>query len=83
MGGGRNSEQIEEMLEVMLCLPRSAWGLVLEEMAKRIGTDGLQKIIVRACDESGWHVPKGSNALFNRKKKRKHSGDKRASVHQP
>jgi 1,2-phenylacetyl-CoA epoxidase catalytic subunit len=66
------------MLEVMLCLPRSAWGLVLQEMAKRIGTDALQKIIVRACDESDWHVPKGSNALFSREKKRKHSGDKSA-----
>jgi hypothetical protein len=78
MGGGRYSEQIEGMLEVMLCLPRSAWGLVLKEMANRIGTGALHKIIVHACDESDWHVPKGSNGLFNREKKRKHSGDKRA-----
>ena len=44
------------MLDVMLCLPRNAWGLVLIEVDKEIGTPALQKLILRACDEYGAHM---------------------------
>jgi hypothetical protein len=35
------SEQIERMLDVMLCMPKSAWGLVLEKVEKKIGAVAL------------------------------------------
>jgi hypothetical protein len=37
MNHRKHSEQIERMLDLMLCLPRIAWGLVLEEVSKKIG----------------------------------------------
>ena len=40
-------EHIERMLDVMLCLPRSAWGLVLAKVEKKIGKAVLQTIILR------------------------------------
>jgi hypothetical protein len=52
----RFSEQIDEMLDVMLCLPRYAWGFVLVDVHRKIGTAALQKIILRACDESDSHM---------------------------
>jgi hypothetical protein len=48
----RFPEPIEGMLNIMLCLPRRAWGFVLIDVDKKIGTAALQKIILRACDES-------------------------------
>jgi hypothetical protein len=70
----RFSKHIEGMLDVMLCLPRYAWGFVLIDVDKKIGTVALQKIILRACEESGSQIFerfKRTVALFNRKKKRK------------
>ena len=49
------SEQIQGMLDVMLSLPRQAWGLVLMDMDKKIGTSALQDIILRACEDSDSH----------------------------
>jgi hypothetical protein len=75
----RFSEQIKGMLDVMLCLPRHAWGFVLIDVDKKIGRAALQKIILRACYESGSHMFerfKGSVALFNREKKRRRSGER-------
>jgi hypothetical protein len=68
------SDRIEGMLDVMLCLPRRAWGFVLIDVDKKIGTAALQKIILRACHESGSHMFekfKHSIAPFNQQKKRR------------
>ena len=46
------SEQIERMLDVMLCMPKRAWGLVLEKVEKKIGADELRTIILQAYGES-------------------------------
>ncbi|HEU0209629.1 MAG TPA: hypothetical protein VFQ78_11710 [Candidatus Udaeobacter sp.] len=48
----QQSEHIREMLDVMICLPKDAWGDVLEEVEKKIGTAALRRIIVRACNRS-------------------------------
>jgi hypothetical protein len=48
----KHSEQIERMLDVMHCMPKSAWGLVLEKVEKKIGAPALRKIILRAYEES-------------------------------
>jgi hypothetical protein len=48
----KHSEQIERMLDVMLCMPKSAWGLVLEKVEKKIGAAALRRIILRAYEES-------------------------------
>lgn len=66
------------MLDVMLCLPRYAWGFVLIDVDKKIGTAALKKIILRACDESGSHMFerfKRGIALVNREKRRRRSGE--------
>jgi hypothetical protein len=73
----RFSERIEGMLDVMLCLPRYAWGLVLVDVDKKIGTVALQKIILRACDDSDsqmFEKFRRAIALFNREKR---GGEKR------
>lgn len=75
----RFSEQIEGMLDVMLCLPRYAWGFVLIDVGKKIGTGALQHIILRACDESDSPMFEGfkrSIALF-----KKRSDEKRKAGH--
>jgi hypothetical protein len=80
MRARRVSEHIEGMLDVMLCLPRRAWGLVLIDVDKKIGTAALHNIIASACDESGSHMFerfKRSVALFKRKKNRKRSSEER------
>lgn len=48
------------MLDVMLCLPKSSWGVVLDQVARKIGTRALRKIIVQACDDSESHSPGNS-----------------------
>jgi hypothetical protein len=48
----KHSEQIERMLDVMHCMPKSAWGLVLEKVEKKIGAAALRRIILRAYEES-------------------------------
>jgi hypothetical protein len=70
MHEGGFSEHIERMLDVMLCLPRGAWGLVLTDIDKKIGTSALQKIIFRACNDSDSRVLetfKRSIALFKKR----------------
>jgi hypothetical protein len=70
----RFSEQIDRMLDVMLCLPRYAWGFVLMAVGKKIGTAALQKIILRACDESDSRLVercKGSIAQFKKRSREK------------
>jgi hypothetical protein len=79
MGDPRFSEHIEGMLDVMLYLPRRAWGFVLMDVDKKIGTAALHKIIHRACKESGSHTFerfKRTVELFNREKQCKHSSEK-------
>jgi hypothetical protein len=41
-------EHIERILDVMVSLPRSAWGWVLLDVEKKIGTAALERIILRA-----------------------------------
>lgn len=79
MRNRRFSEGIEEMLDLMLCLPRYTWGFVLIDVDKKIGTAALQKIILHACGESGPHMFerfKRSIALFNREKRRRRSSER-------
>jgi hypothetical protein len=63
----KHSEQIERMLDVMLCMPKSAWGLVLEKIEKKIGAAALRRIILRAYEESDL---KRGVAILDREKKR-------------
>jgi hypothetical protein len=72
----RFSEQIDRMLDVMLCLPRYAWGFVLIDVDKKIGTASLRKIILRACDKSDSRLVqrcKGSIAQFKKRSPEKYS----------
>jgi hypothetical protein len=43
-------EHIERMLDVMVCLPKNAWGWVFLDVEKKIGTAALQRIISRAYE---------------------------------
>jgi hypothetical protein len=61
------SAQIERMLDVMLCMPKSAWGLVLEKVEKKIGAAALRRIILRTYEESDL---KRGVAILDREKKR-------------
>lgn len=45
-------DQIERMFDAMLCLPRSAWGLLSREVEKNIGAEDLHKIVVRLFEET-------------------------------
>jgi hypothetical protein len=67
MHDGKYSQQIERMLDVMLCMPKSAWGLVLEKVEKKIGAAALRRIILRAYEESDL---KRGVAILDREKKR-------------
>jgi hypothetical protein len=67
MHDGKYSGQIERMLDVMLCMPKSAWGLVLEKVEKKIGAAVLRRIILRAYEESDL---KRGVAILDREKKR-------------
>ena len=69
-----HSQQIEEMFDVMLCLPKSAWQCVLSEVDKKIGTAALRKIILGACNEADPRMLerlKRGVALLDREDKRK------------
>jgi hypothetical protein len=61
------SEKIERMLDVMLCMPKSAWGLVLERVESKIGAAALRRIILRAYKESDL---KRGVAILDREEKR-------------
>jgi hypothetical protein len=65
MQDGKYSEQIERMLDVMLCMPKSAWGLVLTKVEKKIGAASLRRIILRAYEESD--LKRGVPILGSRK----------------
>jgi hypothetical protein len=41
---------IERMLDVMLCLPKSAWELVLASVESKIGRAALQRIILQVYE---------------------------------
>jgi hypothetical protein len=43
-------KHIERMLDVMLCLPKSAWGLVLASVESKIGRAALQRIILQVYE---------------------------------
>ena len=43
-------EHIERILDVMVSLPKSAWGLVLLDVEKKIGTATLERIILRTYE---------------------------------
>ena len=74
MHDGKYSVQIERMLDVMLCMPKSAWGLVLEKVEKKIGAASLRRIILRAYEESDL---KRGVALLDREKKRQEGKEHR------
>lgn len=50
-------ERIERMLDVMVCLPKNAWGWVLLDIEKKIGAAALQRIVLRAyqIEKAGMH----------------------------
>jgi hypothetical protein len=68
MGDRKYPEQIERMLNVMLCMPKSAWGLVLMKVEKKIGAGALRRIILQAYEESDL---KRGVAVLDREKKLK------------
>jgi hypothetical protein len=79
MHGGRYPEQIERMLDVMLCMPKSAWGLVLAKVEKKIGTAALRRIILQAYEVSD--LRRGV-AILDREKKRTEQGQKKKNASQ-
>jgi len=78
--------QIERMFDAMLCLPRTAWGLLLREVEKKIGADALHKIIVRVFEETDRRKLeefKRAVAVINReKRKQKEQGLKKKNARQ-
>ena len=50
MDGPEYPKHIERMLDVMLCLPKSAWGLVLASVESKIGSAALQRIILQVYE---------------------------------
>ena len=52
MNENKYPERIDRMFDAMLCLPRTAWGLLLREVEKKIGADALHEIIVRVFEET-------------------------------
>ena len=73
MHDGKYPEQIERMLDVMLCMPKSAWGLVLTKVEKKIGAAALRRIILRAYEESDL---KRGVAILDREKKEQERKEK-------
>jgi hypothetical protein len=61
MGDIKYPKHIERMLDVMVCLPKNAWGWVLLDIEKKIGTAALQRIIMRAyeIEKAGIHGKRG------------------------
>jgi len=55
MDGHEYPKHIERMLDVMLCLPRSAWGLVLARVENKIGRAALQRIILQVYEKRTVH----------------------------
>ncbi len=67
-------DEIEQMFDVMLCLPKTAWLCVLKELDKKIGTGALRKIILHACNDSNPQMLerlKRGVAILDRENKRK------------
>ena len=44
----RYPERIERMVDVMIAIPKNAWGLVFLEVEKKIGAPALERIILEA-----------------------------------
>ena len=61
-------ERIERMLDVMMYLPKNAWGWVLLDVEKEIGTAALQRIISLAYGIE--EATAQSKAASKRKRKR-------------
>jgi hypothetical protein len=72
----KHSEQIERMLDVILCMPKSAWGSVLEKVEKKIGAAALRRIILRAYQESD--LKRGVAILDREKKEQERKGKDKA-----
>jgi hypothetical protein len=80
MNHGAYPEQIERMFDAMLCLPRTAWGLLLREVEKKIGADALHKIIVRVFEETDrgkLEEFKRALAVVNREKRKQQERKKK------
>ena len=67
MNDRKYPKHIERMIDVMLCIPKSAWGLVLEKVEKKIGATALRRIVLRAYEESDL---KRGVAMLDREKER-------------
>jgi len=67
MNDRKYPKRIERMIDVMLCIPKSAWGLVLEKVEKKIGATALRRIVLRAYEESDL---KRGVAMLDREKER-------------
>ena len=65
-------KHIERMIDVMLCIPKSSWGLVLEKVEKKIGATALRRIILRAYEESD--LKRGVAMLDREKKEQERKG---------
>ena len=66
----RYPERIERMLDVMIALPKNAWGWVLLDVEKKIGTAALKRIILRAYqikNASGYSMGKGETKRKRRR----------------
>ena len=79
MNDRKYPKHIERMIDVMLCIPKSAWGLVLEKVAKKIGAAALRRIILRAYEESDL---KRGVAILDREKKEQERKEKQKKAPQ-
>ena len=80
MNPGTYPEELERMFDAMLCLPRTAWGLLLREVEKKIGADALHKIIVRVFEETDrgkLEEFKRALAVVNREKRKQRERKKK------
>jgi len=79
MNDRKYPKHIERMIDVMLCIPKSAWGLVLEKVEKKIGATALRRIILRAYEESDL---KRGVAMLDREKKEQERKEKQKKAPQ-
>ena len=79
MNDRKYPKRIERMIDVMLCIPKSAWGLVLEKVEKKIGATALRRIILRAYEESDL---KRGVAMLDREKKEQERKEKQKKAPQ-
>jgi len=79
MNDRKYPKHIERMIDVMLCIPKSAWGLVLEKVEKKIGATALRRIVLRAYEESDL---KRGVAMLDREKKEQERKEKQKKAPQ-